>query len=238
MMRAENSKNFEKLFSLYNNNLLKNKFHGIYNSPESSPLPEKGSIIIMNHSSWWDPLILFYLNSSKWKTNGIAMMDEKGLNRFPFFSKLGAFSVKASSPASVRQSLKYAAEELRNGRHLFLFPQGKEVPLEHRPLAISPGTGYLKFLVPEAPVVPVAFYHGLFHHQMPEWYIQTGAPVLGAPSWGRKRWTQAAEEALEKEMNSLRNKVLSNQPFIPLMHGREGTADKFEKWKKKLGAYN
>lgn len=235
MIKAEHQNSFALFFHQYNRWLLKRSFHSISITGASAALPEKGSLILMNHSSWWDPLILFYLNQTIWKKNAVAMMGEEGLRRFPFFRKLGAFSVDPQSPRSVIESLNYASEQLQSGRHVFLFPQGKETPLEKRPLHFFSGAGYLKEQVPDAPVVSVSFYHGLFHHQMPEWYVHTGIPMEGNSSWNRKRWTKEMEKQATDELNFLRGEVISGGNFQKIFHGKSGIGANWEKVKRKAG---
>lgn len=236
MKKAANNEVFEHLFHLFNQKLIQRHFHSIYLSDYSAALPQKSSIIIVNHSSWWDPLMLFYLNQSTWKLDALAMMNEEGLNRFPFFQKLGAFSVDPKSPRSIFKSLNYAAEELQRGRHIFIFPQGREAALEKRPLEFFNGAGYLKHKIPTAPVIPVTFYHGLFHHQKPEWFIHTGSPITGAPSWDRKKWTEIMEGRVTQDLNNLRNDVLQEkQTFSPLLLGSQGISANWEKFKRKAG---
>jgi 1-acyl-sn-glycerol-3-phosphate acyltransferase len=235
MIKAANNRQFEKLFHLYNKQLISKNFHGLYQLKNSVPPPKNGAIIMVNHSSWWDPLMLFYLNHTLWHTDAVAMMDEAGLLRFPFFSKLGAFSVNSRSPRSVKYALDYASSRLREGKNVFLFPQGNEYPLEKRPLSFFGGAGYLKWRVPTAPVVPVVFYHGLFHEQRPEWFVHSALPLEGAPSWNRKRWTLEAEKIMTLELEFLKQAVLEGSSFNPLLQGKIGFAQRWENTKRYLG---
>ncbi|MGJ9382453.1 lysophospholipid acyltransferase family protein [Salipaludibacillus sp. CF4.18] len=122
MIKANRKTSFEKVFHLYNQRLLKKSFHQI-NITKDSYLPAKNNgIYFINHSSWWDALVLFYLNQSLLKLDAIAMMDSDGLHRFPFFSKLGAYSIDTKSRHSLVTSLQYSSEQLNRNKHLFLFP--------------------------------------------------------------------------------------------------------------------
>ncbi|SDN39201.1 lysophospholipid acyltransferase family protein [Alkalicoccus daliensis] len=236
MIQASDNETFKLIFHNYNKHLIRRNFHGIYLTKNSNPLPAKGSIVLINHSSWWDPLILFYLNQSIWKKNALAMMSEDGLARFPFFKKIGAFSINPNSPRSIVESLDYAAAQLRAGKHIFLFPQGNEFPLDKRPLQFFSGAGHLKYQVPTAPVIPISFYHGLFHHSKPEWFIHIGAPVSGAPSWNRKKWTKQMEDYHTQELNYLREDIIQeNDNFVPLLSGYQDISTHWERLKRKAG---
>ncbi|NJP38820.1 lysophospholipid acyltransferase family protein [Alkalicoccus luteus] len=234
MIEAARSPMFIRVFDKYNAWLIKRHFKKVYVSRSSVPLPDKPSILIVNHSSWWDPLFLFYYNERLWKRNSLAMMDEEGLNRYPFFAKLGAFSI-GKRARSIHTSLQYAEQQLRNGNDIFLFPQGGENPLEE-PFSFFTGAGHLKHAVPEAPVVPVCFYHGFRHHQLPEWSMITGNPVHGAPSWNRRRWTDEMEQSMEETRSTLRREWNgSEKPFTIVTKGRAGIGESWENLKRRTG---
>ncbi|MFC4738030.1 lysophospholipid acyltransferase family protein [Bacillus daqingensis] len=234
MIEAARSPMFVRVFDAYNAWLIKRHFKRVHVSFSSIPLPNKPSIIIVNHSSWWDPLFLFYYNERIWRRSSLAMMDEEGLNRYPFFAKLGAFSIGKRARA-IHESLLYAEKQLRNGHDIFLFPQGGEAPLEEA-YSFFTGAGHLKQAVPEAPVVPVCFYHGFRHHQLPEWTMMTGAPIQGAPSWNRRRWTEEMERGMEQTRNMLRNEWNdSKTSFHTVTHGRAGIGESWERFKRRTG---
>lgn len=235
MIEADKKTAFESLFYQYNKWLLKRSFHSIMLSRQSAALPQEGSIVLLNHSSWWDPLVLFYCNQAIWKKDAVAMMGIEGLQRFPFFRRLGAFSVDPRSSKSVMESLNYSAAQLENNKHVFLFPQGEESPLEKRPLQFFSGAGYLKQKVPTAPVVNVSYYHGLFHHQLPEWFVHVSSPLQGETDWNRKIWTGAMENYATKELDTLRDWVLHGGEFQTILQGRAGIGQNWEKLKRKAG---
>ncbi|MCD8511574.1 MAG: lysophospholipid acyltransferase family protein [Bacillus sp. (in: Bacteria)] len=214
---------FEKVFSTYNTRLLKKHFHSIYLT-KASQKQQGLAIYLINHSSWWDSLILFHLNQTVLHTKAIAMMSQDGLSKFPFFQKLGAFPVDRSSLRSIAVALNYAKEQLESGSSLFLFPQGDEFPLEKRPFRFFSGAAYIHEKLPHIPVVPILFYHSLLHHQLPEWFIHIGKPLELQPSANRKEKTLGLEGEMEMELNHLRNLVLEEkfENFNVLLKGKEG----------------
>ncbi|GEL08471.1 lysophospholipid acyltransferase family protein [Salisediminibacterium halotolerans] len=238
MIKAAPNPYFEKLFCFYTKFLLQKHFRRIAITTDSyRPPPDIPAIYIINHSSWWDAIILFYLNQNVLQLNGRAMMSEDGLQRFPFFRKLGAFSIDSSSPKKIVASLQYAAEELQTGKHVFIFPQGDETPLEQRPVHFYDGTSYLLDKLPATPVIPIGFYHGLFHHQKPDWFIHIDDPIVFHEKLKLKEKTAVLESGLEKTVDTLRERILSgpNDPlFEPVLSGRAGVAERFEKMKKML----
>src|SRR5215203_6294103 len=100
MLEANKSVIFERLFALYNRNLLKRRFYSLqvsgldflFNKNSNVPL-----IIYCNHSSWWDGLVAFQL-SFETCLDSFVMMEEKHLRKLFLFRLLGAFSVVQEKP--------------------------------------------------------------------------------------------------------------------------------------------
>ena len=107
MLEANKNHWFEKLFTVYNRNLLKRRFHSFnvsgldFLKNRDSRIP---SIIYANHSSWWDGLIIFEI-CRKLNCDFYVMMEEKHLENLPLFRKLGAFSVIRENPREAVKSI-------------------------------------------------------------------------------------------------------------------------------------
>ncbi|QKS71011.1 1-acyl-sn-glycerol-3-phosphate acyltransferase [Paenalkalicoccus suaedae] len=239
MIEATKSRSFTKIFHVYNTWLLKRSFHRLHLSTRSVRTDHQGAIYIINHSSWWDPLVLFYLNEAILHTDALAMMDQHGLTRFPFFKKIGAFSIDSSSKRDIMKSLSYAQRQLEEGKHVFIFPQGNEYPLEKRPLQFFAGVAHLKQALPNVPIIPITFYHTHLHHQLPEWFIQIGYPIELDVTKPRKQVTADIEQALTKELDLLKEDVINEAPtFAPLLSGKLGIGATLEKMKSTLRRRN
>lgn len=181
--------------------LTKKEFRHVYIKLPETPLPSYG-LFLMNHSSWWDGLLVYLVNDKILKTDGYIMIDQDGLDRFPVFRRVGGFSVDRSSLRHTKASLTYATELLKNRKGVFLFPQGDEQHLETRPLRFMKGAGVLMRRAPEVPVTPVVFYYSFGHHKKPEVYIQVGHPrqhVLNLEHW---------ERIVEKELDDLKQHII------------------------------
>src|SRR5215204_4434982 len=111
MLEANKSVIFEKIFSLYNRNLFKRRFHSLQVSGSEFLLNKNTNvplIIYCNHSSWWDGLVAFQI-SYRTRLNSFLMMEEKQLKDLRLFRKLGAFSVDRDKPFEAIKSIRYAA---------------------------------------------------------------------------------------------------------------------------------
>ncbi|SDJ18535.1 lysophospholipid acyltransferase family protein [Salimicrobium halophilum] len=192
--------------------LIRREFRKVYVQLPEVPVPSYG-LFLMNHSSWWDGLLVHLLNDKILRTDGHIMIDQEGLDRFPVFRYVGGFSVDRSSLQHTKASLSYATELLNDRKGVFLFPQGEEQHLETRPLEFMKGAGVLMRRAPEVPVTPVVFFYSFGHHKKPEVYIRVGRPryePLSLQEW---------ETVLEQELDGLKGKVISEEieTFEPLL---------------------
>lgn len=140
MIKPRKSKLFDFIFRPYCRNLLRRNFNSI-RIKGLDELSVKGSpvLVISNHSSWWDGLIAYYV-SKEADLDAYVMMEEKQLARFFLFRFLGAFSVVREKPQAAARSILYSIRLLNSkDAALWLFPQGKIVPFDSRPIEISDG---------------------------------------------------------------------------------------------------
>jgi 1-acyl-sn-glycerol-3-phosphate acyltransferase len=150
-----------------------------------------------NHTSWWDPLVVFYLSRAFFGLDGHAMMDASNLQKLPFFSRIGAFGVDLADPADGARALRYAARLLRGGerRMVTVFAQGRERPVTERPLAFRPGSAELARLAPAASVLPFALRYEMQGEEKPYAYAAFGAPLAPERSVVAARAAQEAAVA-------------------------------------------
>lgn len=211
MIQAKKSKLFTYFFSLYNRWLIHFSFETIYIKIER-PLPQQ-AVFIANHSSWWDGLLLHQINYDELKHDLFVMMHESGLQRYPFFRKLGAFSVNRLHPKSVMTSLKYGCTLLEEGKSLWIFPQGDEQALEKRPLDFQAGFMYFVEKNEHVPIIPVVYYYAFRHSRKPDCFIHVGSPIFLNELTGqnRKERTLQIEQVITNQLNELRQAVISGQ---------------------------
>lgn len=87
--------------------------------------PNKSALLIANHFSFWDSLILYIICRKLLKKNFYVMVREDTTVKFQYVKYGGAFSINKQS-RDMLQSLDYAAGLLNDPKNLVLiFPQGK-----------------------------------------------------------------------------------------------------------------
>lgn len=175
---AKESPLFIKLFDLYSRVLFWRRFSSIDVDINYDPLPDRKSIYYLNHNSWWDGLIPFYLNQKYFKQNARGIMEDKQLKNYPFFRRLGVFSINLEDPRSSIRSLRYAIESMdRPKSALYIYPQGKLVPFSIDQLNFKKGIGWLCRQLPEVDVVPIAVHIHTMYNDKPKLEISVGSSL-------------------------------------------------------------
>lgn len=169
---------FTRIFDLYCRNLFSRRFSNIEIKQNYFPTGNQKTIYFLNHSSWWDGLIPFYLDRKLFKQNSRGMMEQEQLERYSFFRRLGVFSIKPDDPRSSLRSLRYAIKTMQNpGAALYIYPQGKIEPFTTEEIRFKKGLGWIAKQCPDADLVPIAVNIHTMNSDKPELVIQIGKPV-------------------------------------------------------------
>lgn len=204
--------------------------HGPLPHPRNGPL-----IIYLNHSSWWDGYLMYVIHRIvlRGQFDAHLLMEEKQLRRYRFFRWSGAFSINRDDPEDSQRAQAYAAALLRGGRRprlLFIFPQGRIVPNDLRPLITYPGIARIAAQVGNVVLCPVALRYELLGRQFAEAFIRIGP-------WHRLRNPDDIEDTLAditrrltEACDALRDDVLHMrfERFRPLLRGRRGIDETFD----------
>lgn len=169
---------FTLVFDLYCRSLFKRRFSRIEIKQDYHPSHGRKTIYYLNHNSWWDGLIPFYLDRKLFKQEARGMMEQKQLERYPFFRKLGVFSIDPQNPRSTVRAMRYSAELLKKpDAALYIYPEGKLVPFTGDIKPFKQGLGWLAKQCPDADLVPIAIYIHTMKSDKPELQIRIGKPA-------------------------------------------------------------
>ncbi|MFN2321588.1 MAG: 1-acyl-sn-glycerol-3-phosphate acyltransferase [Trueperaceae bacterium] len=141
---------------------LRTRTGGVWGQLEA-PVPAGGAVVVANHHSWWDAYLAWGLAVHHGRATG-AVMDDAQLDRFRFFTHLGA--VPASRP---RAAARHAAA----GAWLVVFPEGRLRPAG--PLGPTRAGAAAIARWAGVPVWPVAFRAVVRGGEHPELYVRGGA---------------------------------------------------------------
>ena len=215
MLEANKSTVFERLFAIYNRNLLLRRFHSIrvsgldflLNKSSNRPL-----IIYCNHSSWWDGLVAFQI-SRQTRLQSFVMMEEIHLRKLFLFRLLGAFSVVREKPRQALKSVNYAAKILMNNpkNTLWIFPQGEILPNDTRPLKFYNGLAKIIEKVGNCSTVSLSMRYEFLGEFKPQIFIKILEPedFSGSEDFETKKLTAKLEERLIENLDGLKTDVTS-----------------------------
>ncbi len=211
---------------------LQSGFHSVrYREVEPVGATDVPSIVIGNHSAWWDGHLPMAANEERWHTDGYVIAEDTQLSRYQFFRYVGAFSVNRSDGRSALESLNYAASLLTEAprRMLLVFPQGEILANDTRPLKFFGGVGrILKKVVEqrgECNVYPMALRYEFVGEQKPEAFISMGTPLrykrAGVQVIDPRQATAEMESAVTRELDKLRDDITTYRfdDFLPLIKG-------------------
>lgn len=216
MLEANKKIWFEKLFAIYNRNLLKRRFHS-FSVKNFEPLKSRNKktplIIYANHSSWWDGLVLFEILKNG-DFDSFVMMEEKQLKDLRFFRYLGAFSVIRENFQEAVKSANYAVEIIKSGNNktLLIFPQGEIRANDFRPIKFYNGLAYIVEKVNKCILVPCSIRYEFLKEFKPEIFVRFGKLefVETKKDFDRKRFTQNAEKKITENLDALISDIIEN----------------------------
>lgn len=212
MITARKSAWFERVFAVYNRNLLARRFEGLRVAGlEGLRERERGVPVVLyaNHSSWWDGLVSFEIGRAA-SLEQYVMMEEKQLERLKLFRRLGAFSVVRGRAREAWRSVEYAGA-LLGGKEsaLWIFPQGVTAPNDARPLKFYTGAARIIERAGGALVAPVAMRYEFLEAFRPEALARIGAleRIETNDGFDVKTTTRRLSETLTRTLDWLRDDI-------------------------------
>ena len=181
MLEAKKTVWFEKVFAVYNRNLIKRRFHSLQVSgldflrDKNAEIP---FIVYGNHSSWWDGLVAFEIFRQA-KLDAFFMMEERQLKNLFLFQRLGAFSIVRENGREAVKSINYSAELLKkSSRTLLIFPQAKIVSNDARPIKFYNGLSRIIEKIGKVYAIPLAMRIEFLGEFKPQIFVNIGLPEL------------------------------------------------------------
>ncbi|WP_144667065.1 lysophospholipid acyltransferase family protein [Bacillus altitudinis] len=240
MKESDKNRSFRRLFYFYLERYLLNKhFRCVMMKGTVDPKEKHPILYLANHSSWWDGLIIFLLIEQMSELDHAMMMEEKQLKQYAFFQKLGAFPVHKEKLKSVKQALMTAKEKMEAGGAVWLFPQGKIMHQDIRPLELEGGASFLVRQFEQVVIKPVTLHYTFNQFQKPTVSVEFGEDVLVAGrSLRSKEVTSLLGDLLETQLNAHQAQVIADPDFSTNEHFRQvtrtsrSTSDAFDSFKK------
>lgn len=218
---------------------LRKHFHAVRLSKQSVaiPPPDAPIIVVLNHPSWWDPLVCVLLSKYFAGRTHFGAIDNKALQEYGFLKKIGVFGVESNSLHGASEFLRTSSQLLsRDDRALWITAQGRFADVRERPLGLRSGVGYLAARVPRGYVLPVAVEYAFWQQSTAEVLLQIGQPLVihESAKQNGKVWTQQIEAVLTSTMDQLaRTSILQDESlFDCLLGGTAGARGVYDSWRR------
>lgn len=175
---TQENKFYLLFFKWYVRGLFGRRFSRVWLKKSYMPAAGQSTLYFLNHHSWWDGLIPLLLNDFVFYQRARAIMEDKQMREYGFFSKIGAFSIDRNNPRSALFSLDYASDWLNEpGNSIYLYPEGT-ITTPCTPLRFESGILRIRLNSPEADVVPIALVISHRRSDKPELFVHVGKPTL------------------------------------------------------------
>lgn len=160
-------------FSSYIKGLLRRSFHQIIyqNEVEKKNMP---TLIIANHTSWWDGFWIFHLIDNYLHQKFHFLMLEEQINKNWQFKYTGGISLRKGSKDTVK-TLQFCTEILKNRENaLLIFPQGKIESMHIEKIHFAKGIDFIiKKIQNEVNILFVANFIEYQSNKKPSLFVYT-----------------------------------------------------------------
>ena len=195
----------------------------------------RGPIIFaMNHSSWWDPLMIIELHKRYFFDREVcAPMDITQLEQFGIFKSLGCFGVDPEDPASLKVMNEWVGKcfERTPKSTMWVTPQGRFTDVRE-PLRPRPGIAKIAARHPEATVASISVEYVFWSDAKPECLVQVEhVPVPEHPT--TSGWLRAIGDVMQRNSDELaRHSIERNsESFRTIIGGKtSGTHPVYDLW--------
>jgi 1-acyl-sn-glycerol-3-phosphate acyltransferase len=228
-----------RVFSRYFRRWMGKNFHAVRLSRSGRPPDLEGRpvVIILNHPSWWDPLMGVVLAELFAGYQHYAPIDARALAQYRVFEPLGFFGVEAGTTEGALAFLRTGAAILsRPGHALWVTAQGRFTDPRVRPVELRQGVGHLLRRLDDALVLPLAIEYPFWQERYPEALAHFGTPIEVRPGRARSvpEWMARIEAGLTQALDELAAAAQSQDPekFEVLVGGKVGVGGVYDWWRR------
>jgi 1-acyl-sn-glycerol-3-phosphate acyltransferase len=206
-------------------------------SPALGEFADGPLVVLMNHSSWWDPLLSIVLAERYFTGRShYGAMDATALSHYAIFRRLGVFGVERGSGAGAARFLRTADVVLsRPGATLWVTPQGRFVDVRQRPVTLMPGVAHVAARLTTGTLLPLALEYTFGEERLPVVLARFGTPLKVAAHAGLTAdgWQARLSDALGETQDALARLVIARdrEAFEVLVSGRGGIGNWYGWWR-------
>jgi 1-acyl-sn-glycerol-3-phosphate acyltransferase len=167
--------------------------------PDLPPPSSKSVLLLCNHQSWWDAILIFlWYHKNHFSTLHVMMLFSE-LKKRKFLTFLGAFSVQKRTK-SIAHSIGYSLDLLERKQHVLIFPQGRiESPYVEK-LTLSRGVCFLLENMPkESELWVFSIHYSMSSAIRPHCTIYLQQLSTREPKEVEIQWNQFQKQSQEKQ---------------------------------------
>jgi 1-acyl-sn-glycerol-3-phosphate acyltransferase len=198
--------------------------HGTESTLSSLDAHDGPIVVVMNHQSWWDPLIAMHFSSRLTPSRQLlGPMELEQLKKFAFLRKLGVFGIDPDHPNSQATMIEYLSREFRANPKLsfWVTPQGQFVD-SRETIRIRPGVANVAAKHQGIRVVALAVEMPFWLDKRPEILCRLcDVPAPAAPT--TTGWTRAITGAMQANAEALATLVRArDEAAFSVLSGARG----------------
>jgi 1-acyl-sn-glycerol-3-phosphate acyltransferase len=225
-----------RLFRWYVRRYVARHFHAVRVSRSGllPELPRGPVVVVLNHPSWWDPMIGIVLSGfmPDWRAH-FAPIEAVGMAQYRFLARLGFFGFDAGTAAGARRFLRTClAITSRLDSVLWITAQGAFFDVRRRPIVLKPGIGHLAHRLTDATILPMAVEYAFWNDRCPEALIRFGRPIAIGSGGERSapEWKSLLEQKLQDSLNRLAEESMHRDPsfFVTVQAGTSGVGGVYD----------
>jgi len=228
-----------RFFTRYCHGFLRRNFHAVRLATDSRPLdPGPGPlIVVLNHPSWWDPLVALVLSELFPNRGHFAPIDASALGKYRFFEKLGFFGVEQGTRQGALAFLRTSLALLAQAQNtLWTTAQGQFTDPRQRPIMLRQGIGHLVRRLRGGVILPLALEYPFWEERYPEALACFGSPIAIGEGlrYSVKQWMHIIEAGLTASQDTLARLALTRkaQAFDTLIGGSAGVGGIYDLWRR------
>jgi 1-acyl-sn-glycerol-3-phosphate acyltransferase len=196
---------------------LSRHFHAVRLSRSDGPVsvPDVPLIVVLNHPSWWDPLVALVLAELFPDRVHYAPMDADALERYRIFKRLGVFGVEPSTRRGSREFLCTSRSILAQPQTaLWITAQGRFADARERPPRIQPGVAHLASRLDRGVILPLALEYPFWNDRRPEALARFGQTIVVETGADQtvEQWRTCIETALSSTQDALAREAQERDP--------------------------
>jgi 1-acyl-sn-glycerol-3-phosphate acyltransferase len=187
--------------------------------------PDLPLIVVLNHPSWWDPLIGVVLAELLPDRIHYAPMDAQALRRYWLFNRLGFYGVDPGTTCGAASFLRTTTAILSEPRSVvWITAQGRFTDPRIRPTRLLPGVGHVARHLDQGLILTLALEYVFWDERLPEALCRFGEPILigNGHRLGVSEWMGQIQASLMSAQDALRDDAVSRDPtrFKTLLLGK------------------